>query len=153
MPERMTLDLDVIVPRKDAAEVRRCLTAAGFQHRGELSIEGATWESPDGETIDVLESDAAWLPEALAEAEHNRDAQGLPVLPLAFLTLMKLEAGRVQDLADVTRMLGQANEKQLSAVRQVIKKYDPSDADDLESLIALGRLEFEGGEGGRPGGG
>jgi len=62
--------------------MRPKLVGAGFRQLGELSIGGATWEAPDGTEVDVLESDAPWLPQVLAEAQRNSDAQGLPVLPL-----------------------------------------------------------------------
>ena len=54
---------------------------------------------------------------------------------------MKFESGRVQDLADVARMLGQADAAMLVAVRQVFTRYLPNEIDDLESLIILGQME------------
>ena len=57
--------------------------------------------------------------------------------------LMKLLAGRSQDLADVSRMLGGATEVQLEEVRAVINQYLSNAVEDLESLIMLGRLEHE----------
>ncbi len=55
---------------------------------------------------------------------------------------MKLEASRSQDLTDVTRMLGWADENTLDSVRRVIKTYMPNVMEDLESLIVLGKLEM-----------
>ena len=141
MPERMTQDLDIIVQTTDAAAVRQKLTAAGFRYSGELTIAGSSWTAPDGATIDVLEGAEPWWAQAIVAAQHNRDAQGLPVLPLSYLVLMKFQAGRVQDLADITRMLGQAREEELAAVRQLFASLLPDDMADLESLIALGQLE------------
>ena len=59
------------------------------------------------------------------------------------LVLMKLESGRLQDLADISRMLGCADESQVDEVRKIIISYRPQDMDDLESMLALGRLEHE----------
>ncbi len=56
---------------------------------------------------------------------------------------MKLTAQRVQDWADVSRMLGWASAAELEAVRAVIARYSPDDAEDLEALIYLGRQEQE----------
>ena len=86
--------------------------------------------------------DEPWLAEALDEAERNLDAQGLPVLPLRYLVITKWHAGRVQDLADITRMLGQAGEDLLASVRALFGHLLPKDMGDLESLIALGQLEI-----------
>ena len=56
---------------------------------------------------------------------------------------MKLYAGRVQDVADVTRILGGLSDSDIDLVRAVIMRYAADMSEDLESLIALGRLERE----------
>ncbi len=145
MPERTTRDLDVVVTVADVPEVRRRLIAAGFVEQGHLTIGGTSWRTPDGESIDVIEGRDPWWAEALAEAQTNRDVQGLPILPLTYLVLMKVRAGRVQDLADATRMLGQADASALERVRAVFVRWSHEDTEDLESLITLGRLEAQGG--------
>jgi hypothetical protein len=146
MPERFTRDLDIAVRFEDAQAVRKKLTDAKFVHQGDLSIGGSTWHAPDGQMIDVIEGHEAWWNDALAKAQTNRDAQGLPVLPLRYLTLMKFQSGRVQDIADVTRMLGQADLATLDDVRALFKRHAPADINDLESLITLGKLEVDGGQ-------
>ncbi len=143
MPERATRDLDIAVRNEDALEVRRRLAGAGFEYQGELSIGGSSWFTAEGIPVDVLEMSQPWLAQALSEAERNRDAQGLPVLALPYLVLMKFQAGRVQDLADVTRMLGQAGDEMLNAVRELFAQYSPADLEDLESLVLLGRMEMQ----------
>lgn len=143
MPERATVDLDVLVARATAAAVRERLQQSGFQYSGELSVGGSTWTAPDGTGVDVLESDETWVSDALEQSQKNRDLQGLPVLPLPYFILMKLRSGRAQDVADITRMLGQADDEQLEAVRDVIGRLEPGAAEDVESMVTLGRLEFE----------
>lgn len=142
MPERATRDLDIVLRSEDASEARRKLTEARYEYGGELSVGGSSWLSPEGIPVDVLEMTEPWLDQALEAAGHNRDSQGLPVLPLSYLILTKFRAGRVQDLADMSRMLGQAEEKMLGSVRQLFARYAPADLEDVESLIALGRLEM-----------
>jgi hypothetical protein len=142
MPERVTQDLDVAIRAEDASRAREKLADAGFVYQGDLSIGGSTWISPDGKMIDVIEGHERWWVEALTEAQANRDAQGLPILPLHYLVLMKFQSGRVQDIADITRMLGQADQAALESVRALFKRLAPSDLADLESLITLGRLEL-----------
>lgn len=142
MPERVTQDLDVAVSAQDAPKAREKLAAAGFLYQGELSIGGSTWLSPAGETIDVIEGRESWWTDALSKAETNRDAKGLPILPLRYLILVKFQSGRVQAMADVTRMLGQAEEATLGQVRAIFSWFAPDDLADLESLITLGRLEL-----------
>ena len=144
MPERATVDVDIVVNGSDAAAAREALRAAGYDYRSELGIGGSSWSSPGGVPIDVIELSYPWTDTALEAASRNLDPRDLPVLPLAYLVLMKLEAGRVQDIADITRMLGQADDDAIKAVRRAIADYAPDDADDVESLIALGRMEFDG---------
>lgn len=143
MPERMTRDLDIAIWAGDAAEAHKQLIAAGFVNKGRLSVGGATWQMPDGRLIDIIEGSESWWPEALAEAQTNRDAAGLPILPLHYLVYMKMQASRPQDLGDLARMLGQAGENSLEKVRGFFLQHAPGDLPDLESLILLGRLEIQ----------
>jgi hypothetical protein len=143
MPERMTRDLDLAVVAANSKEARRKLVEAGFVFQGELIIGGASWTAPGGIPVDMLEVVEAWWVGAIAEAQKNRDAQGLPILPLPYLALMKFRAGRVQGLADVTRMLGQADDEILGLVRSLFMRHLPNERDDLESLIALCKLEMQ----------
>jgi hypothetical protein len=163
MPERLTHDLDIVIDAADGPQARQKLMAAGFIYQGELSIggspreitdvssnnnlsrfisRGSSWRMPDGAWMDMLEGRNEWWANAIAQAQTNRDAQGLPTVPLPYLALMKFQAGRVQDIADVTRMLGQASAATLDAVRALFAEYAPEDVDDLECLIQLGQLEL-----------
>ena len=143
MPERMTQDLDIVIRSVDGSQVRQKLAEVGFIYQGELNIGCSSWTTPDGELMDILEGDDVWWADAIADAQANRDAQGLPIIPLPYLVLIKLRAGRVQDIADVTRMLGQAGEATLNTVRTLFAQHAPEDMQDLESLIELGRLELQ----------
>jgi len=143
MPERVTRDLDILVDARDAAEVERRLAAARWVRGGDLAIGGSSWTSPDGAALDVVAFEAPWLHDALQEATGNRDGKGLPVLPLPYLVLLKLISARMQDTADVTRMLGLADEAALDRVREVVQQHSPEDAEDLEALIELGSLEAQ----------
>ena len=143
MPERMTQDLDIVIQTVDGSQVRQKLAEAGFTYQGELSVDRSSWRILNGELIDILEGDDVWWTEAIADAQANRDGQGLPIVPLPYLVLIKFQAGRVQDIADVTRMLGQAGEATLEAVRMLFAQHAPEDMQDLESLIELGQLELQ----------
>ena len=123
----------------DREEVRGRLQRAGFLPVQELAIGGMSWRSPTGALVDVIESPAAWVADALRSL--RRDAQGLPVLDLHYLVLMKVEAGRTQDLADAARMLGAAPEPSHQETRDIFRRWLPEALEDLETLIALGKLE------------
>lgn len=141
MPERMTVDLDVLIKAEDAVLVYEDLEAAGSQKQNDLSISGSQWTLSDGTSLDVLEGNEPWVEAAVDSPNYSPD--GLPVIALPYLVLMKLLASRSQDLADISRMLGGATTDQLQAVREVINQYLPTAKEDLESLIMLGKLERE----------
>jgi hypothetical protein len=139
MPERMTLDLDILVRVEDAQLIYQDLNKANGQKIGDLSITGTQWQLNDGTSLDVLEFEGDWVTEALSNPNYAPD--GLPIIDLPYLVLMKLMAGRSQDLTDISRMLGGVEELHLQQVKDVINQYLPNALEDLESLIILGRLE------------
>jgi hypothetical protein len=145
MPERATRDLDVVVAAEDSPRVQESLRSAGYRFEGHLTIGGSAWKSPEGIEVDVLELSAEWTAVAISASQGNRDLQGLPILPLPYLVLLKLGASRPQDLADLARMLGQADDAALAEVRAVAALHARADLEDLESLIELGRLELQDG--------
>ncbi len=140
MPERMTDDLDILVFAQDAVNIYQQLAAKGSIKIADLSIGGSTWQLPDGTYLDVIESNQSWVTEAMSKPNHAPD--GLPVIELPYLVLMKLQASRGIDIGDLSRMLGCANDRALQLVRKVVKTYLPDALEDLESLIVLGKLEM-----------
>ncbi|MDJ1178033.1 hypothetical protein PJF56_04065 [Roseofilum sp. BLCC_M91] len=141
MPERNTLDLDILILSEDALLVYQDLERAKSRRIGNLSIPGSQWQLSDGTSLDVIESTTSWATEAIANPNYAPD--GLPIIALPYLVLMKLTASRSQDLADISRMMGGTEESQLQEVRRIVQVYLPSAAEDLESLITLGKLERE----------
>ncbi len=142
MPERMTSDFDILVHHHDGDAALARLNDAGFEVASELSIPGFMLNAPDGTEIDLLLIPFEWLDEALQP--DQTDAAGYPVLGLPYLVLMKMETSRPQDLGDLSRMLGLADEDDLTQVRAAVIRHMPDAAEDLESLIYLGRLEMGG---------
>ena len=141
MPERSPRDLDVVVLPRDLPEVTRRFERAAYSFKAPLSIGGSSWETPEGVPVDVIEGRDAWWPDALAEAGTNRDATGAPVLSLRYLVLMKVKSGRLQDTSDVGRMISAASDEQLNAVRALVRRHATDFLEDLESMLAVGRLE------------
>ena len=144
MPERATLDLDILVSQGDLPTVEQALHAAGWQRTGELAIGGSAWAPAAGPPLDVIACGEPWCHEALRDAALNRDEQGLPILPLPYLIVLKMRASRTIDVGDVARMLGLADEATQARIRAVFARYTPEDLDDLDALTALGKLETEG---------
>ena len=142
MPERMTSTFDILVHHHDGDAALARLKEAGYEVASELSIPGYMLNAPDGTEIDLLLIPFEWLDEALQP--DQTDAAGYPVLGLPYLVLMKMETSRPQDLGDLSRMLGLAEEDDLEQVRAAVIRYMSEAAEDLDSLIYLGRLEMGG---------
>jgi hypothetical protein len=140
MPERATKDLDVLVRHEDGDEALERLEAAGYSIISRLAVPGFLLHSPEGVEVDVILGDYAWLEEALAHP--RQDPAGYSVLDLPYLVLMKVASSRGRDLGDLTTMLGLASEEELARVRDVVARYAPDEADDVESLIYLGQVEM-----------
>lgn len=140
MPERMTQDVVILVLEQDATLLYQELRQAGCVLMSTLSVGGTNWRLPDGGMLDVLVSDEPWVPEALQTPAYTESGQ--PVIDLPYLVVMKLQSGRAQDIADITRMLGGGDERALQRVRDAVNAYVPDATDDVESLMILGRLEY-----------
>ena len=141
MPERATKDLDILIRLQDEVEVQARLAAAGHKIVSRLAVPGFLVRAPDGAEIDVILGSYSWLSEALKHVQH--DPAGYPVLDLPYLVIMKLTASHLQDIGDLSRMLGLASDVDLTRVRQAVARYAPDDLGDLESLIYLGRFEMQ----------
>jgi hypothetical protein len=144
MPERATQDIDAVVLAPDIAAAKRRLLEAGYVELGPLSIGGNSFRAQSGQMLDVISVEGELWQAGLRAASENLDPAGSPVLTLPFLVLMKLESGRVQDVADVSRMLGFADAAALDEVRALIARHARDMTADLESIIELGKLEHDG---------
>ncbi len=143
MPERVTQDYDIAINPADGPEVRQRLREAGYIYVAELKSGGSTWRDQGGLKIDVVEPQDEWVATAIAQAQSNRDGQGLPIMPLPYLVMIKLRRGSLVDMGDLGRLVGCADAQALTAVRAVIAHYAPEDSADLESLIYPGKLEVD----------
>jgi hypothetical protein len=142
IPERMTLDVDILVHERDGEAVRAAFVAAEYRMTGTLSIGGFSvqGDGSDAPPIDVLTRTDSWLDAALAAPVH--DAAGYPVLPRVYLILLKLAAGRTQDLADVQRLVAYTSAAERAEFVRVVQQERPELVEDLESLFTLADLEF-----------
>lgn len=141
-PERMTLDVDIVVHEHDSRRAREAFIGAGYEIVGDSSIGGFTAreDTPDAMPVDVISRSDAWLEDALASPRF--DDAGYPVLARPYLTLLKLQAGRTQDLADVLRLLASTPPDERASTRRLVATHVPDLVEDYGSLITLSDLEF-----------
>lgn len=142
MPPRQTADLDLAVALPTLPRAQAALVDAGWMVTGELALyegEGIALEK-DGQDLDVIGLPEGWGQEAVAAAQGNvRD--GIPHLTRPFVVVSKLVSARVQDAADITRIMGQATDAETEEVREAVARHRPDDAEDLDGLIWSGKLE------------
>ncbi len=91
---------------------------------GGFSVQGA---DPDAPPIDLL---------------THADPAGAPVFGRPYLILLKLQAGRTQDLADVQRLLAHVPRSERDSMRQLVRRFQPDLVEDYDSLCMLAGLEF-----------
>ncbi len=148
MPERTTIDIDLLVVLDQFDIAGRRLQAAGYVAEttmlffpdSRLGLVGRRYRG-DAMPIDLITSQQPWTRAAIAEASKTFENER--AVPLPYLVLMKLDASRGVDQGDLTRMLGLADDNELHRVRAVIARFLPSDRDDLEQYIEIGRLELD----------
>lgn len=118
---RATKDVDFLVNEAEA-----------FAGTAILSFRAGVPIAVRGVVIDYLTPEgsdhAELLRQALAEAPRS---EGLPIVALEPLVIMKLVAGRRRDLDDVARLLDQAD------VEQQVRSYVTANAPEL-----MGRLDL-----------
>lgn len=59
------------------------------------------------------------------------------------LVITKLRQGGLQNFADSSLLLGHADDCELAAIRSLAADDGPELAEDIENLIAIGKLEAE----------
>jgi hypothetical protein len=88
--------------------------------------------------IDGVDIDQVPLTGALLVVEeglnHAPVSEGVPIASLETIVVMKLLAGRTQDLADIEAILDSGADR--TSVRDAVRKAVPDRADTLERLIA-----------------
>lgn len=152
MPERSTKDVDILVNACDFASAEECLSKTGYTAirklddlffvNSALGLFGRAWQKADAR-IDLISSDQDWVHDALMI--DSRDQTGLRVIALPYLVLMKMDASRGQDQADIERMLGRLEATAVEDVAKVVTRYlgDPQAAEDVRQYALLGRMEYQ----------
>jgi hypothetical protein len=152
-PERMTRDVRCLTTASAYEFATKRLRVSGYRKDGDLhfpttalGLFGSRW-TPEhgGPPIDLISTEQAWAVEAFSERAHYTK-EGDRVIPLAYLVLMKLDAARSIDQADLSRMLGRLSDDELDTVTHVIEKHyshDPAAREDVRQYAEVGRWEYE----------
>lgn len=138
-PARFTEDIDLMVLAEDAVVVERSLELAGWSQLGVISFDGSSWRSPEGELIDLLHApDQPWVTAALDTPIET--SEGLQIIDLPYLIILKLSATRAVDIGDIVGMLQHATEDETARIRQVIKTHRIDLMEDFEQFNTIAQL-------------
>lgn len=152
MPERSTKDIDFLVSADDFEGAEQRLREAGYSAiarrddllfpDSRLGLFGRAWQKEDIR-IDLISSSQEWVHEAMMTESY--DQTGLRVIALPYLVLMKIDASRGQDQADVERMLGRVSAEDVERIAEIVDRYsgDPQAADDVRQYALLGQMEYQ----------
>ena len=145
MPERTTADIDVLVEPENFDRAIAQFVETGYTLRKQALEFADTRLGLIGQRVvadrpvDVLSSTQSWIHDAVASVRWENET--LPIVDLPYLVALKLDASRSVDQGDLSRMLGFASPEDLDRVRSIVRRLLPSDIDDLEQYILLGRYE------------
>ncbi len=152
-PERTTLDFDVLIRPEELTAFEEGMLRAGFRRDRDLVFPhqprwgGSSWNrSADEMDVDLIAIDLPWVEDAIHEAGSALDAEGLPILPLRYLVLTKIEWMRGKDVTDLAEVLGVAvrrgDEDSLERTRRLLRRYLPHLEEDYDQLLQLGEWEI-----------
>lgn len=138
-PARFTEDIDLMVLAEDSVIVEQSLRRDGWTQLGVISFGGSSWQSDDGELIDLLHAPAQpWVVAALDSPIET--PEGLQIIDLPYLIILKLSATRAVDISDIVGMLQHANDAEKQRVRQVIERYRDDLLEDFDQFSAIAQL-------------
>ena len=138
-PARFTEDIDLMLLAEISTVVEQALSQAGWTQLGIISFGGSSWQSPNGELIDLLHApDQSWVSAALDFP--IKTPEGLPVIDLPYLLILKLSATRAVDISDIVGMLQQANEIEKQRIRQIIAAHRLDLLEDFDQFAAIAQL-------------
>lgn len=134
-PPRMTQDVDFLVPSDCLSQLRELGSVKPLAD----SVDGVTVQIGDV-PVDFLFLDPD-LPDDMLD--DGPKIQGIPVLKPEALFIMKMNAPRAKDHADVIEMI-KAGVADLKSVRSYIKKHVPDMLDDFDSNVMIADFEKSG---------
>jgi hypothetical protein len=138
-PARFTEDIDLMLLAEVSTTVEQALSQAGWIQLGVISFGGSSWQSPNGELIDLLHApEQSWVSAALDFP--IKSPEGLPVIDLPYLLILKLAATRAVDISDIVGMLQQANETEKQRIRQIIATHRRDLLEDFDQFEAIAQL-------------
>ena len=134
MQERYTHDVDILIHAHDEHKVQKAFEQAGYIHLG-LCGGGFVVKKAAEPLIDLIASCEPWVEHALQNPSY--DAAQFPVIPLAYLVVMKLEVVHLQDLADISRMLEATSFEERAVIRQAVLTFCAEYLEDFEQLLLI----------------
>ncbi|MBE9061234.1 hypothetical protein [cf. Phormidesmis sp. LEGE 11477] len=149
MPARNTQDLDLLILADDAERLEQALIKQSWTRIENIhicsdgvEIIGGAWRSIEGELLDLLYTpNLAWARTALQPEETITTPDGLRVIALPYLILLKLLARRNRDILDIEEMLQYCDQQKVADIRSVVARSMPTFLEYLEQHIVLAQMD------------
>lgn len=130
--DRMTRDIDIVVPK----ETKEFIESLGDAKPLYGKVEGLTVKV-DKVDVDFIFLGQGLRSEDIASPDH---LVGFPVIKIEPLIVMKMEAGRSQDSADIVALIKRGK----VPIDETLKRLPDQDHDDFKGFIALADIEKKG---------
>ncbi|MEL7360178.1 MAG: hypothetical protein AAFN40_27060 [Cyanobacteria bacterium J06560_6] len=138
-PARFTKSVELMVLSEESTTVEQALRSAGWAQLGVISFGGSSWQSQNGELIDLLHApDQSWVTAALNAPVMT--PEGLPIIDLPYLLILKLSATRAVDISDIVGMLQHASDAEKQRIRQTIETHRSDLLEDFDQFNAIAQL-------------
>lgn len=130
-------DFDIKILPSEEQKLTKILIEKGFKFKKKTPFRDATWLvfEKDGQGFDIGIPDKEWDIIGIKKAKKfNYQGFTVRVIPIEYLIVSKLYAGRSKDYKDVAFLL-KSGKVDFNTVRAIVKRYLPEEMQELENLI------------------
>ncbi|RMD46273.1 MAG: hypothetical protein D6834_02730, partial [Aquificota bacterium] len=137
-------DFDIKILPSEEKKLVKTLTDNGFRLKRKNAFMDSVWLvfEKDRQGFDVGIAEKEWDIIGIKKAK-KLTYKGFPVrvIPIEYLIISKLFAGRTKDYRDVALLL-KSGKVDFELIRKIVKRFIPSELDELENLITYAK-EFD----------
>jgi len=130
-------DFDIKILKSEEAKLVKTLTDNGFRLKRKNAFMDSVWLvfEKDGQGFDIGIAEKEWDIIGIKKAKRfNYKGYSVRVIPVEYLIVSKLFAGRTKDYKDVALLL-KSGKVDFELIRKTVKKFLPSELDELNNLI------------------
>ncbi len=134
-------DFDIKILPSEEIKLVKALTDNGFRLKRKNAFMDSVWLvfEKDGQGFDVGIAEKEWDITGIKKAKKfNYHGFTVRAIPIEYLIISKLFAGRSKDYKDVALLL-KSGKVDFDTIRKFVKKYLPGELSELENLITYAK--------------